>query len=401
MGKSRRRLACQRRAHIMQLKRAFKALRIKAHAGAHEGKMGTSVRGLITGAALFGALSLSSVWVSPASANPTVDAQLDTALGLFKAGQTQEALAALESAEKTATGDNAVQIQFFKARCLMDLNRPVDAKKALETYIATAQTKDDRTRGRRWMAKLDRRYFGSIRVDCTDAKARIALLSRAQPKPQGCPAQWDGLSPGRYTLKAGDKDLAVEVAAGKQVTLNLDRDTRAISDLAPEPTPVRFGWGGFARAGGSFAEGTVDATTTQSAGAAIGAGAFADLIWDFSAVDLGVRAELGYRSWQFAIEGGGQTTQSDTHGLMIPIMGVVGGLAGLSVELGGAAEVVLAGPDDVDRALSISALGGLAWDLPVSWGRPRLTARYMREVAGGLDIDLRRQTVTAGIAFGL
>ncbi|MGK0358067.1 MAG: hypothetical protein ACI9U2_000350 [Bradymonadia bacterium] len=363
--------------------------------------MTTSTRISLTGAALLAALCFAPAWASAASAAPAVDAQLDAALRLFKAGQSQQALAALESVEKTATGDDAVQIQFFKARCLMDLNRPTDAKQALEKYIATAQTQDDRARGRRWMAKLDRRYFGSIRVECTDAKTRVALQSRAQPKPQGCPAQWDGLSPGRYTLKSGETDLAVEVAAGKQVTLNLDRDTRATSDLAPEPTPVRFGWGGFARAGGSFAQGTVDETTTQTAGAAIGAGAFADLIWGFSAVDLGVRAELGYRSWQFTIEGGGRSTTSDTHGLMIPIVGVVGGLAGLSVELGGAAEIVLAGPDDVDRALSINLVGGLAWDLPVSWGRPRLTARYMRELAGGLDVDLRRQTITAGIAFGL
>lgn len=358
--------------------------------------MKTPVHSLLTRIAL-----ILTLFVSAAGATPAVDAQLDTALRQFKAGQAQAALVTLEAAEKTATGDNAIQIQFFKARCLMDLNRPVDAKDALEKYIATAQTKGDRARGRRWMAKLDRRFFGSIRVECTDAKTRVVLQSRAQPKPQGCPAQWDGLSPGRYTLKAGEQELALEVAAGKQVTLNLDRDTRAISDLAPEPTPVRFGWGGFARAGGSFAQGTVDETTTQSAGAAIGAGAFADLIWDFSAIDLGVRAELGYRSWQFAVKGGGRETKSDTHGLMLPIMGVVGGLAGLSAELGGAAEFVLAGPDDVDRSVSVNLVGGLAWDLPVSWGRPRLTARYMREVAGGLDIDLRRQTITAGLAFGL
>ena len=363
--------------------------------------MTTSVHGLLSGLALSAALCVSSAWVSPARANPAVDAQLDAALKQFKAGQAQQALTTLEAAEETATGESAVQIQFFKARCLMDLNRPADAKQALEKYIATARTDDDRARGRRWMAKLDRRFFGSIRVECTDAKTRVVLESRAQPKPQGCPAQWDGLSPGRYTLKAGEKDLAVEVAAGKQVTLNLDRDTRSVASLAAEPTPVRFGWGGFARAGGSFAQGTVDETTTQSAGAAIGAGAFADLIWDFSAVDLGVRAELGYRSWRYAIEGDGQSTRSDTHGLMLPIVGVVGGLAGLSAELGGAAEVVLSGPEDVDTALSISLVTGLAWDLPVSWGRPRVTARYMREVAGGLDVDLRRQTITAGLAFGL
>lgn len=344
-----------------------------------------------------------SLVASGARASEPVGAQLDRALAQFEAGQAEASLATLEAAEKGATGVDAVRIQFYKARCFIELNRPLEARAALERYIAGSTNAKDQERGRRWMAKVERRFFGAIRVECTDGSKKLTLELRGGAKAQGCPAQWDGISPGRYTLTDGEKTWAVEVAAGKQVTLDLERDTQKVGALPPEPVPMRFGWGGFARAGGSLGEGTIDATAEPQIGAAIGAGAFADFIWQLSALELGARIELGYRAWRFALTGEGKESKVDTHGLMLPVLGVVGGPLGLSAELGGAAEYLLSGPDGIDTRLAIHAIAGLAWDLPLDWGRPRITVRYLREVVEGLDpnLDLRRHSVTAGLAFGL
>lgn len=351
----------------------------------------------------FGMMVLSVLLAAGAAhAAKTAEDQFAIALDQFEAGQAQAALATLEAAEKTATGVDASRVHFYKARCYIELNRPVEARAALERYIATAASRKDKERGRRWVAKVNRRFFGAIRVECTDGKKRLTLKTRGASKAQGCPAQWDGLAPGRYTITDGEKTFAVEVAAGKQIKLDLDRDSRSVGDLPPEPVPMRFGWGGFARAGGSLGEGTIDEAADPQIGAAIGAGAFADFLWQLSAVDLGVRVELGYRAWRFSISGEGKTSKVDTHGLMVPVVGVIGGPLGLSAELGGAAEYLLSGPDDIDTGLAIHAVAGFAWDLPMDWGRPRVTVRYLREVVEGLDpaLDLRRHSVAGGIAFG-
>lgn len=343
------------------------------------------------------------LWPVSALAAPTVDAQLQTALAQFEKGDAQGALTTLEAAEPQATGATANRIQFYKARCFIELNRPNDAKTALERYIAAATTKQDRERGRRWMAKVDRRFFGSIRCECSNAATKLVLQTRGQPKPQSCPAQWDGLSPGRYTLSDGKKTYAVEVVASKQVVIDLERDKRVVKDWRNEPAPMRFGWGGFVRAGSSLVEGTIDETAEHSLGATIAAGAFVDLIWETGAIDIGPRVELGYRNWQMTVSGNGRETAADTHGLIVPLMVVAEGPAGISLEAGGALELLLAGPEDVERDFSVSGLAGLGWALPVDWGRPRLSVRYLREFAGGLKraADLHRHAVTAGLAFGL
>lgn len=332
-----------------------------------------------------------------------VDAQLREALDAFKAGRANAALTLLQAAEGKATPAQVTEIQFYKARCFIELNRPVEARQALERYIAESSSRDAKERGRRWMAKVKRRFFGALRVECTDGGKRLSLKKRGGAMAQGCPAQWDELAPGRYTVTDGEKTWAVEVVAGKRVVLDLERDRRTQSDLAAEPTPMRIGWGGFARAGGSMVEGTVDEAIAVQGGPAIGAGGFVDLIWQFSAVDFGVRTELAWRNWQFSLSGDGRESVIDTHGLMVPLLAVLGVPYGFSGEAGIAAEYLISGPDDIDTRLAMHLVGGLGWDLPVDWGRPRITVRYLREVVEGLDpnLDLRRQSVTAGVAFGL
>ncbi|MGK0358377.1 MAG: hypothetical protein ACI9U2_000664, partial [Bradymonadia bacterium] len=340
------------------------------------------------------------LFVSNAWANaPSTSDQLDTASAQFKAGKHAAALKTLDMAEKSAAGDEMLAIAFYKARCHIELNQPSAAKLALERYIAGSKSPKDRARGRRWLAKLNRRFFGSIRIECSDGTLRLALKNH---RTQGCPAHWEGLNPGRYVIEAGTKTHAVEVAAGKRVSLDLKSNTRSMSAIPPEPAPMQFGWGGFASAGVGLVDGTLDEDISPHLAAAIYAGAFADLTWRFSMIDAGIRAELGYRRWQLDLVSDDIEQSTITHGVMLPLMAIVGGPGGVFAELGPAVEVLFNAPAEVDPSLALYLVGGVAWTVPLRWhSPPRVTARYSRELVDGLGINLRRHTMTLGVAFGL
>ena len=185
-------------------------------------------RGLIS---LLLLLSLPT-WAAPAKptqiTHQMLDAELEVARGHFKAKRFNKALVSLDQvlARSAHWPGYTARVQFFRARCLMDLHRPDDAREALERFIVLSASQEDKRRGRVWLAKLQRRFYGSVRVVCSDGKLQVSV-AKVPGKPRHCPAQWDGLKPGKYaiTITGGKqpKTLSVELFAGKRLTYDLEK----------------------------------------------------------------------------------------------------------------------------------------------------------------------------------
>lgn len=378
--------------------------------------MSALLRHLLPVAALF-ALSLAPVTgvraAEGASATEQSERLLDEAHAHFTAKRYAQALPLLDRV-LARSGDRPAwqaRVHFFRARCLIELHRPEEARSALERFIAQSDRADDKAQGREWLAKVQRRFYGAISVRCADDRLRIALEGAAG-KPRRCPARWADLRPGKYrlTITGGKapRALSVEALAGQEVTQDLDANTRSQAPL-PQPSTARWAFGAFARAGLAQARGSVADGVTVSPGLALGAGGFGQVAWPVGPVALGVRAELGYRHWAVDIEApadaGGTAEGSSTvrtHGLALPVLFHAALPAGLALVLGPQVEFVAAsdgGAQDPDvDPLAVSLVAGLAWQVPGLGDRLALSARYGLALKPAFaQADLGRDELVLGL----
>jgi hypothetical protein len=349
-------------------------------------------------------------------ANATYNAVLDQAHTAFKAKHPAQALRHLDEAlTLSALPDHQARVQFFRARCLIDLHRPEEARAAIERSIASTSSADDKRRGRAWLAKIQRRFYGAVRVVCTDGAVRVALKG-AQGQPRPCPAQWDGLRPGKYRLNftgvvpkpsglPGAKTLQVELRAGEVLTHNLDNNAQHTT-AQPEPSQRQFGWGLSAHAGAALARGTVATEVDLQPGLAVDAGLYAELLWPVGAVYLGPRTGLNYRHWSVGRDTEGASATARTHSLSVPLLAHLQLPSGLSLNLGPALEL-MGSATEGDQALEhhpvgLAALAELGWRLPWLQERLHVSLRYQFALSRVFErVDLRRDAATLGLSWAL
>ena len=333
-----------------------------------------------------------------------IDATLDTAHTQFKAGHPADALQRLDQAlaQSTALPGYQARIQFFRARCLIDLHRPDEARAALERFIGLSTDRDDKRRGRTWLAKVQRRFYGSMRVLCTNG--RVAMQG-VPGKPRRCPAQWDGLKPGKYTVTVtGTKTprtLSVELFAGQRLTHDLNKKTQTRTKIKA-PTPMRWRWGAFTRAGLSVPGATlpVGATLTQSFAAE--AGAWTSFMWPINTLALGLRVELGYRHWSITSTYADAAEHIQTHGVTLPVLAQLDLPLGLSLRLGPAATFVAQataeGAELATTPLGLMAVVGLGWRLPLKTIDLTTSLRYGHALTDVFEhTTLRRNQAQLGL----
>jgi tetratricopeptide (TPR) repeat protein len=349
-------------------------------------------------------------------ANATYNTVLNRAHAAFKAKQPAQALRHLDEAlTLSAQPDHQARVQFFRARCLINLHRPDEARAAVERFITGANSAEDKRRGRAWLAKIQRRFYGSVRVICTDGAVRVALKD-APGQPHPCPAQWDGLRPGKHRLTftgvapkpnghPGAKTLQVELRAGEVLTHNLDNNAQHTT-AQPEPSQRQFGWGLTAHAGAALARGTVATGVDLQPGLAVDAGLYAELLWPMDAVRLGPRMGLSYRHWSMGRDTEAASATVRTHSLSVPLLAHLSLPSGLSLNLGPALELMGAATEG-DHALEhhpigLSALAELGWHLPWLQERLSVSLRYQFAVSGVFErVDLRRDAATLGLNWAL
>ena len=360
------------------------------------------------------ALCVLPIWAAAApnqaaTGTAAMDATLEAAHGHFQAKRPGEALALLDQvlAQSQSLPGYQARIQFFRARCLISLHRPDEARSALERFIAQSTSKADRDRGRAWLAKVQRRFYGAIRVVCTDGKLRVALKG-AKGQPRRCPAQWTDLRPGKYrvTVTGGPapKSLSLEVMAGQVLTQDLSSG-RAAHTALPKPPTMALAWGVFARGGLAMPRGTTAELVEVTGGLSAEAGAWTTLLWPVEALHLGVRFELGYRLWSVTTEQAGNRSTLQTHDLIVPVLAQLDLPAGLSLRLGPVLGLVMAASADdgepATQPLSLSGVAEAAWRLPVDAVRLSLAMRYTLELAAPFEhADLRRDQLHGGLELG-
>ncbi len=348
-------------------------------------------------------------WAAPSAAQiAQIDTVLDSAHTEYKAHHPAKALAHLNAAlaQSTALPGYQARIDFFRARCLMDLHRPDEAREAIERFIVRSTEPEDKRRGRAWLAKVQRLFYGSIRVQCTKGETRVAIKG-VKGKPRACPAQWDGIKPGQYTvLITGPKakTLSVEVVAGQRLTYNHEKNTKKRTKLKA-PTPMRFNWGVFTRAGLSMLEGTMPDGGSLTQSLAAEAGFWSSLMWPAGSVAWGLRVELGYRHWSAITTTDTVEQTVRTHGLTLPLLLQLDLPHQLSVRMGPAATFVAqakSGDADLDTTpLGLMAVGGVAWRLPIRSMNLSTSLRYGRALTDVFErADLRRNQLQLGLEFG-
>lgn len=345
---------------------------------------------------------------------PTSAAQFDTqarhALRLFQDGKPKEALDILNAADPLTKGlpEKVAKLQFYRGRCLLDLNRPVQALAAFEIYTAQATTDTDRAQGRLWIAKTNRRFFGVVRFQCTKPDIHITHQGKAKKSTEACPAQWEQLVPGLHTFQVkGGKhagERRIEVVAGKKITIDLDTGQQATIKLeAPIKGEVRLG--AHVRSGISWATGSADATVTGAGAVGVEAGVSAEMVWDFGSIGIGPRMELGYRGWSYDLESSnGKIKETmNTHGLSLPLLLLMTLPAQLELEAGLGTEWLLDKTSGLKDDLLFSGIIGAGWHLPFDDWQGHLTIRYMYDLQDLAPTKLRRQSLLAGldVRFGL
>jgi hypothetical protein len=340
--------------------------------------------------------------------NTQLDATLEAANAHFQAKRPAQALPLLDRALAKTRGQPAYQarIEFFRARCFIELHRPDDARAALERYIAQSADPKDQARGRAYLARVQRRFYGTVRVACTNAALTVQLVG-VTGSPQHCPAQWSTLRPKKYRLQiAGGKApqaVSLEVVAGQATVHDLDRGTHTRTKLA-EPNPTQWTWGAFGRAGLARGHGLLAEGVTLEPGPGFNLGAYGQALWPVAAVALGIRLELGYRGWFVSSTVDGLTDPVRTHGLWLPILAELELPAGFALELGAALELVLA-TESGDMPLStrpgVQGVLGLRWALPWLSGAAA-SVRFNYGLVGALEsVDLRRDDLLLGLEFAL
>jgi tetratricopeptide (TPR) repeat protein len=353
-----------------------------------------------------------SLGVAHAANQQQIDATLHTAHTQYQAKQPAEALKHLDQAlaQSTALPAYQARIQYFRARCLLDLHRPDEAREALERFIGLSTDADDKRRGRTRLAKVLRRFYGSMRVQCTDGARRVAIAG-VPGKPRRCPAQWDGLKPGKYVLhltgRGAPKTRAIELFAGQRLTHDLNKNTQSRSTIKA-PTPARFGWGLFGRAGLSLPGATLPAPASVTQGLTAEAGAWANLLWPVGPLALGLRLEFGYRFWSAEVAHEGVDARAETvttHGLSLPVLAELELPWALALRVGPAATFVAqaesGGAELSTTPLGLMAVAGLAWRLPLKGLNLRTNLRYAHALTGVFEhTTLRRHQAQLGLEWG-
>lgn len=305
--------------------------------------------------------------LAPAAAVAEVDieriqARLDTAKRLFDSELPGDALQVLEevAAELGADGEAGFPVlRFMMARCLMALDRPDEALAALARFEALARDDAEKALAAEWIAKVRARHFGGLTVDCPEgATARIE--AEGAPAPQPCPAAFEAVRVGRYTVRvegAGpDRAGEVEVAAG---------EVRAVS---PAPVPEddgRWIWAGVALTGGAgLLGGAVPEFVEPGAGASASAEVFGDLAL-FG--DFALRVGFGYGFQQIAYTDDPLDADGywQRHALAVPVEVRMALPWNLGVTLGGGLDIFLDGHevldgDEADVGARFAELGGFA-----------------------------------------
>ena len=338
------------------------------------------------------------------------DNQARHALRLFQDGKPKEALSVLDAAESLTKGlpEKVAKLQFYRGRCLLDLNQPVEALTAFEIYTAKATTDTDRAQGRLWIAKTNRRFFGIVRFQCTTPDIHITHQGKAKVSTEACPAQWEQLVPGLHTFQVkGGKhagERRIEVVAGKKITIDLDTGKQVTVKLeAPIKSEVRFGV--HVRSGVSWATGTADVTVEGAGAMGIEAGVSAEMVWDFGHIGVGPRMELEYRGWSYDLKStDGQIRETMfTHGLSSPLLLLMTLPAQLELEAGLGTEWVINKSGGLKDDLLFSGVVGAGWHPPFDGWQGHVTVRYMYDFQDLAPTKLRRQSLLVGLGaqFGL
>lgn len=346
----------------------------------------------------------------PATA-PTASSLASKAEVEFKAGKFKDALTTLEAARSLA-GDNKVsasRLDFMTARCLIELHRPDDAMTALDRFISNASSDSDRTLGRTWQDKVQQRFFGGITVGCKDPSHRVTL-EEGDFTPQRCPATWNSLTPGKYTvvILSGEdvvERIALEVIAGNTI----EARKQTVEDPA-EPVddgpPWYYGVGGLVRTGLSRVTGSLSSALDVSDSLALTAGAYGQVGWLLGDVMVGPRLELAFARWSVNTEFKGQSSGWVTQGVSVPLLLRVGLPWNIEVLAGPGLEVPLSIKIDgeaINRPRTLLRVhAGLGWQTKLGGTHVAFSARWARDLTKPFEgSDLIRHALMFGIEAGL
>lgn len=290
-----------------------------------------------------------------------VQARLDTATRLQKSGLHADALQVLEEAAAELGADGEAQfplLRFMMARCLIELDRPDEARAALARFEVLARNDDEKALAAEWIAKVKARSYGGLAVQCPEGgTARIEGLTTVEP--QACPATFDDVRVGSYDVAVDGLDgplvAEAQVVAGDAVTVV----------PAPPPPDAPWLWGGLSLHGGTgLTSGPVPDGVEPGVGAHLGVELMGEVaVFEGFHVRLGVGFDHAHLAFDdTALDLSGAWVRG---GLLVPLDLRVELPWSLAVTVGGALDVLLFGEESrddrtTDLAEVMTPLGGLA-----------------------------------------
>ncbi len=290
-----------------------------------------------------------------------IQARLDTATRLQKSGLHADALQVLEEAAAELGADGEAQfplLRFMMARCLIELDRPEDARAALARFEVLARDEQEKALAAEWIATVKARAYGALAVECPEGgTARIEGQAAIEPQP--CPATFDDVRAGAYSVAVdgleGPLVGEAEVVAGDAVTVV----------PAPPPPDAPWLWGGIALSGGAgLTSGPVPDGIEPGAGAHLSVEVLGEVaVFDGFRVRLGVGFDHAHLAFDdSALDLSGAWVRGS---LLVPLDLRVELPWSLALTVGGGLDVLLFGEearDDRTTELAeiMTPLGGVA-----------------------------------------